>query len=505
MNLHSPVSFAVMPDADPRYADDDARLDVLDSFEPDALEDDPELAAITAFAAKLTGMPIAQVTLVEKERQRFLAGEGLDVRETPRSVSFCDIAMRNGDLMEVRDATKDVRFADNALVTDPPLIRYYAGQPLVSAEGAPLGALCVIDTKPNAEGLNNFQREGLAVLGQAVMRRLQFRRDTLRAREELDERERRMQRIIEGVPQIAWSADAGGRFDYFNSRWEKLVGKRPPRTAEEWEAHIHPDDWEEAYTEWQRCFAEGDEYDAEFRLKYADGEWGWVLAQAVPVADRGSGMARWFGTVTDIDEVRQALEERDLLAKELSHRIKNVFAVVIGLASLKVRNAPEHEPYARDLIEVLRSLNRAHEFVRPDSGVTQDNLQGLLGALFAAYIDADGERRIVVSGADTEITHRAATPLALVFHELATNSAKYGALSAEGGQVTVDVEDRGETMLMVWREGGGPPPAEKSADGFGSRLVEMSISGQLAGSWDRRFEESGLVVELTVSKDAIAR
>ncbi|MGB3165424.1 MAG: PAS domain-containing protein [Alteraurantiacibacter sp.] len=505
MYFNDPVNFAKMPSPDPNYAEGDARLSVLDSFAPDALEDDPELAAIAAFAAKLTGMPIGQVTLVEHERQRFIAGEGLKVRETPRSVSFCDKAMCSGALMEVRDATKDERFQNNALVTDPPMIRYYAGQPLVSAEGAPLGALCVIDSAPHEEGLNDFQREGMAVLGQAVMRRLQFRRDTLRAQAELEERERRMHRIIEGVPQIAWSADSEGRFDYFNSRWKKLVGTRPPHNAGEWEQHIHPDDWDAAYTEWQRCFAEGEEFDAEFRLKYADGKWGWVLGQAVPVAEREGGAARWFGTVTDIDEVRQALEERDLLAKELSHRIKNVFAVVIGLASLKVRKTPEHKPFADELTDVLRSLNRAHDFVRPDSGVTQDNLRGLLNALFAAYLDAEGEQRIRVTGADADITHSAATPLALVFHELATNSAKYGALSAEGGFVTLDVEDRGKSMLLVWTERGGPPPVEKNEDGFGSRLVEMSVSGQLAGSWERRFEPSGLVVELTVSKDAIAR
>ena len=505
MYLNDPVDFATMPSPEPEFADDQARLHVLDSFQPDALEDDPELSAIASFAAKLTGMPIAQVTLVEEERQRFIAGEGLSVRETPRDVSFCNVAMRNDTLMEVRDAALDERFHDNALVTDPPMIRYYAGQPLVSAEGAPLGALCVIDTKPRAEGLNDFQREGLAVLGQAVMRRLQFRRDTLRAKAELEERERRMHRIIEGVPQIAWSADAKGRFDYFNSRWEKSVGERPPRTADEWERHIHPDDWEAALTEWQRCFGTGEDFEAEFRLKYSDGTWGWVLAQAMPVAERAGEAARWFGTVTDIDEVRQALEERDLLARELSHRIKNIFAVVIGLASLKVRKMPEHEPFARELTDVLRSLNRAHEFVRPDSGVVQDNLRGLLDALFAAYVDAEGNPRIRVEGADADITHGAATPLALVFHELATNSAKYGALSAEGGYVTLDVEDKDDTMLLAWSEHGGPPPQEKDADGFGSRLVEMSVSGQLGGSWERRFEPDGLIVELTVSKDAIAR
>ena len=504
MNLHDPASFADMPRPEPRFADDTARLKVLESFEPDALEDDPELAAITAFAARLTGMPIAQVTLVEEERQRFLAGEGLDVRETPRSVSFCDTAMRNGELMEVRDATKDVRFADNALVKDPPLIRYYAGQPLVSAEGAPLGALCVIDTRPNAEGLNDFQREGLAVLGQAVMRRLQYRRETIMARAELAEREQRMKRIIEGVPQIAWSANADGDFDYFNARWVEHIGSEPPRTAQDWKEVIHPDDWQDTYDEWQRCFAAGEEYDAEYRMKSVDGSWRWMLALAVPVAERAGEPARWFGTVTDIDETRSAFEERDLLAKELSHRIKNIFAVITGLVSLKSRRSPEHKAFADEFSDTLRALGRAHEFVRPDALGEQECLKEMLQSLFTPYVNGADEPRIRVTGINTQVAARAATPFALVFHELATNSAKYGALSVDDGFVTLDLLDAGKDIMMRWTEHGGPAPAEPEELGFGTRLVEMSITNQLQGSWERRFDADGLVVEMIVAKAAIA-
>ena len=495
-----------MPDAAPRFiADDEARLAVLESFEPDALEDDPELAAITRFASNLTGMPVAQVTLVEDVRQRFLAGQGLDVRETPRDVSFCDKAMRSNELMEVRDATKDPRFADNGLVTDPPLIRYYAGQPLVSEEGAPLGALCVIDTKANPEGLSDLQREGLAVLGQAVMRRLQFRRDNLRARQEIAEREQRMQRILEGLPQIAWSADTTGRFDYFNGEWAKSIGSVKPAVAEDWEQFIHPEDWSEAFTEWQRCFAEGEEYDHEFRMKLADGNWAWMLALAVPVAEKAGEPVRWFGTVTDIDETRNALEERDLLARELSHRIKNIFAVVIGLASLKVKRAPEHADFARELTDVMRSLSRAHEFVRPESGVVQDSLRGLLDALFAPYDRSEDEPGVVISGSDAPISQQAATPLALVFHELATNSAKYGALSVPTGHVTLDITDEGEHIRLKWAEHGGPKVMDTGNEGFGTRLLEMSVSGQLGGSLERAFHEDGMVADITVAKSAIAR
>ena len=94
-----------------------------------------------------------------------------------------------------------------------------------------------------------------------------------------------------------------------------------------------------------------------------------------------------------------------------------------------------------------------------------------------------------------------------MFHELATNSAKYGALSASGGYVTLDLCDNGETLQLLWREHGGPPLAsepEKINGGFGSRLVELTVSGQLGGSWQRHFNADGLGVELVIAKQAIA-
>jgi len=485
--------------------DDATRLHVLESFEPDALEDDPELAAMVGFAARLCDVPVSMVTLVEEARQRLLVREGIDERETPREVSFCTHAITSDEIMEVRDALDDPRFANNPLVTGSPDIRFYAGQPLISEEGAPLGTICVIDVKPRPEGLTDLQREGMAVLGVAVMRRLDARRADLRARRAIEEREMRLRRMIDGVPQIAWSADAAGIFDYFNRRWQELTGAVPPLLADDWRAFIHPEDQTQVFEKWQVSLDEGVEFEAQYRLRYADGNWGWVLGQAQPVTEGRGGTRRWFGTITDIDEVHRLSESRELLSKELSHRIKNIFAVVIGLAMLKARNTPEHLPFAEELTGTLRSLGRAHEFVRAGSGPVEENLQQLLAALFSPYSDQAGSPLVRLTGADCAIAPHTATPIALVFHELATNSAKYGALSCDGGHVELGIEDRGEALALVWCELGGPPVADGGKRGFGSRLVEMAVTGQLQGSWERHFLADGLRVELTIPKAVIAR
>ncbi len=503
MKLRAPHSSSGMPEPAGEFADEARRLGVVDSFEAEELEDDPELQAIVEFAAKLCNAPVSMVTLLEQKKQRFLARRGIDNRETPRDVAFCNHTLGRSELLEVPDAPEDPRFVDNPLVTDEPDVRFYAGQPLVSEEGASLGTLCVVDTEAHKKPLTEFQREGLAVLAQAAVRRLETRRSTLQAKRIIAEREERLLRMIEGVPQIAWSADDDGNFDYFNKRWIELTGAPPPKTADEWRPFIHPEDAEKAFEAWYARFAAGEEFEAEFRIRRADGSWRWVLALAVPVSEGTGQPLRWFGTVTDIDEVRNALEERDLLAKELAHRIKNIFAVVIGLASLQARKSPENAPFVKELTQALRALGRAHEFVRPQDGPQQESLSGLLEALFAPYSASEGEPRVRVNGVDTAISARVATPLALVFHELATNSAKYGALSADEGRVELDIADEGDSIALAWREYGGPPVSDPEVAGFGSRLVEMSVTGQLQGTWDRRFGRDGLAVDFTIPKAAL--
>src|SRR3569623_3591 len=167
---------AVEPQPAPVHGDEAARIRVLGSYARDSLEDDPELEQIARFTAKLCDAPVALVSLVEEERQRFLAREGLEARETPRDISFCTHAMLGEELIEVRDAALDPYFAHNPLVTGEPYVRFYAGQPRKSEEGLPLGTLCVIATQPRPQGPPAFQREGLAVLAQATMRRLRSRR-----------------------------------------------------------------------------------------------------------------------------------------------------------------------------------------------------------------------------------------------------------------------------------------------------------------------------------------
>lgn len=501
MRNRRPASRPAAQPGSPEHQVTGEQLQILASYGPDALEGDRELAGITRFAAHLCQSEVAGITVAGRESYRFLAHHGSTLREVPREIAFGAHVMEGSSLLEIPDAAVDPRFADNPSVMGPPNIRFYAGQPLMSAEGVTLGALAVIDSTPRPEGLTDLQREGLAVLADSVMLRLLAHRDHLTMEREAAAREEQLRTLADSIPAIAWSATPDGRFEYFNKRLVDFTGK----AVEQEGAAFHPEDWKKANALWQESLRTGKPYEVEHRMCRHDGEYRWMISRAVPVRDHDGKIVRWFGTAVDIHEIHAASESRDLLAKELSHRIKNIFAVIAGLVSLSARKRPELKEFTDELNAVIRALGRAHDFVRPVDSAARDNLHGLLAELFAPY-GIEESARVQVIGDDLAISARAATPLALVFHELATNSAKYGALARPDGQVELTVHENGEDVQMRWSERGGKSRSTnaKLKDGFGSRLVEMSITGQLGGSWERHFDGEGLVVEMTISKAAIS-
>jgi two-component sensor histidine kinase len=198
-----------------------------------------------------------------------------------------------------------------------------------------------------------------------------------------------------------------------------------------------------------------------------------------------------------------------VISQELSHRIKNIFSVVSGLVAFSARGHPEFATIAADLRDRITALGRAHDFVRPHSPASMpahhpNSLTGLLGELFKPY-QVEGQGRVTVAGDDIAIDDRSATPLALLFHELATNATKYGALSVPDGWVTVTMGSDGEAVTLDWREQGGPVVAPPSGSGFGTQLMELSAVRQLGGTVARDWKSDGLDVKVIVPLAAFRR
>ncbi len=318
--------------------------------------------------------------------------------------------------------------------------------------------------------------------------------------------------LTEAMPQMVWSTRADGYHDYFNERWYEFTGtQRGDSDGEGWRDLFHADDQDRINEIWSRSLETGDRYEIEYRLRRADGEWRWVLGRAYPVRDEGGTITRWIGTCTDIHDAKMAAEQSELFSRELSHRIKNIFAVIVGLISMSSRQFPGSGPFADDLKERILSLSRAHEFARPHSPESapitgNPTLKGMLERLVEPYRGEDNPR-VIVSGDDTDLDDQAATPIALIYHELATNAAKYGALSTADGRVELDLSRvDADHMLICWKEVGGPKIEQTPTHaGFGTRLADLSVKQQLGGKLERNWDRDGLVVSLTVPISRLSR
>ncbi|MBC7491424.1 MAG: PAS domain-containing protein [Novosphingobium sp.] len=317
--------------------------------------------------------------------------------------------------------------------------------------------------------------------------------------------------LTNAMPQMVWSTLPDGYHDYYNVKWYEFTGVPPGSTdGDGWSGIFHADDQPRAWDRWRHSLSTGEDYEIEYRLRHHSGKYRWVLGRAQPVRSDQGVITRWIGTCTDIDDAKRAAEQNELLSRELSHRIKNIFAVISGLISLTANRAAEARPALSTLLGRIAALGRAHEFARPHSpqsmpSMAEGTFTGLLTQLLSPYEEA-GIGRVSITGDDIRIDDRSATPLALVIHELATNSAKYGALSAPGGQLSIAIERSADTLVIVWTEAGGPqvngPPTRT---GFGTELAELSIKRQLGGLIEKDWRPQGLQVRIGLDPGRLHR
>ena len=272
---------------------------------------------------------------------------------------------------------------------------------------------------------------------------------------------------------------------------------------------VHPDDRAYVEEEMQRAAFNGGDLAIEYRLIDSGGRVRWVMVRGTGFRDATGQPSRLSGAAVEITNRKNAEETRRLLIRELHHRIKNTFAVIAGMITMTARSSANVSEMAEVLRGRLVALAAAHELIRPaitaEVGHTeQTSLSDLLTAILAPHLYFP--EQLVLDAPPVEIGVTAATSLALVLHELATNAAKYGALSTSKGQLSVTAHYNGESLQLDWVESGGPAVVEPPRhEGFGSRLATMSIVGQLAGSIDFQWNETGLTARLVMSRERLAR
>nr|WP_257033276.1 PAS domain S-box protein [Pigmentiphaga litoralis] len=295
---------------------------------------------LAELAADLCGAPIAVVNLIASHRQFFKAEVGLGVRETPLDNSFCIHALLEDEFLLVPDATQDARFACNPLVTGEPHLRFYAGALLKTADGVPIGTLCVLDYQPRT--LTALQQKSLRVLARQVMAQLELRREVIerdrgndeltRTRNEAVDSEARFRNMADYAPVMLWVTDANGACTYLNQRWYDFTGQTPAEAEGlGWLAATHPDDSQRTGQIFLDANATRVPFRLEYRLRHADGSYHWAIDAALPRFGADGTFLGYIGSVIDIQDRRHA--EEQLQASEARYRtlfnsIESGFCVV---------------------------------------------------------------------------------------------------------------------------------------------------------------------------------
>jgi PAS domain S-box-containing protein len=278
---------------------------------------------------------------------------------------------------------------------------------------------------------------------------------------------------------------------------QTLFGYQPDDVPPEgawWKEHIHPDDRVATVASIEAATAgTTSHWTAEYRFRRADSSFAYVVDRGSIIRDARGKPLRMVGAMLDLTERRQAEERQRLLTHELEHRIKNTLAMVQAIVSQTLRGAPSTRAANLAISSRLVTLGRAHDIL------TQANWAAaqLRTVVEGALAPHDPGNRIRIAGPDLHLAAQAALSLALTLHELATNAAKYGALSNQMGQVDVTwevVEQEARRILRLrWEEKGGPPVMEPMRKGFGSRLIERSLGSEAGGQARMDFAPTGLV------------
>ncbi len=321
-----------------------------------------------------------------------------------------------------------------------------------------------------------------------------------RAQGALRESEDRLRVLVEGVPQLVWRGEGGGRWTWSSPQWRAVTGLSELESRGlGWLAAVHPDDRDAMMTAWHDA-AETRVLELECRLRHVERtDYRWFREQATALVDGSGRVSEWLGTFTDVDDLRNLQERQGVLLAELQHRVRNILAVIRSIAARTAESSDTVDDYAMHLEGRLGSLARTQVILtrQPGGGV---DLEMMVREELLAQAAQEGQ--VDVAGPGVTLSAKAAEILTLAVHELATNAVKYGALSEPKGSVLVrwEVEAIGAEpwLTLRWTEAGVRVAAKAPRrEGFGTDLIEQRVPYELEGSGRMEFAPGGVRAVIT--------
>lgn len=238
------------------------------------------------------------------------------------------------------------------------------------------------------------------------------------------------------------------------------------------------------------------DYEVEYRvIGIEDGQERWILAQGRTFFEDGKAL-RMIGTARDVTERKQREAHVRFLMREIAHRSKNLLAVIQAMARQTAVTAGSAHDFEQIFSARLQALAASHDILM-DEDWHGASIDELVRTQVGHYVDLIGTR-IHLTGPELMLKPEAAQNLGLALHELATNAAKYGALSNEDGHVDIRWDLHDGRFAIAWQERGGPAVSPPAREGFGHKVVTRIVTLALEGKVDLRFEPSGLVWKLDI-------
>ncbi|HEV7691093.1 MAG TPA: HWE histidine kinase domain-containing protein [Hyphomonadaceae bacterium] len=279
-----------------------------------------------------------------------------------------------------------------------------------------------------------------------------------------------------------------------------------PFTYQDLSNLIHPEDREMRNRKVEEAFASRQDLDVEYRVIRPDGETVWLLVRGRGEYGADGSAIRALGVSLDITPRKRAEERQKVMIAELNHRVKNMLASVQSIALQTSMSLPHTKDFVIAFDGRVRALVGAHDLLTANSWQGA-SLADAVERTLAPYSTASGDgRRIEVSGPAIRLAPETAVTLHMAFHELATNAAKYGALSAPAGRVsvawTIDRAVDPAVIEIIWTEKDGPPVTPPTRRGFGSNLLQTGLARELGGDVTLSYDPAGVVCRMRFAASA---